>query len=41
MSVLISDHNVARTLRICDRALILDDGHLIAEGNARDIAGGA
>ena len=31
-SVLITDHNVAQTLRVCDRALIINDGRVFAEG---------
>ena len=34
IGVLITDHNVRETLAICDRAYILSDGRLIAEGNA-------
>ena len=36
-SVLITDHNVAQTLRVCDRALIIDNGHVIKEGTPRAI----
>jgi len=36
-SVLITDHNVAQTLRVCDRALIINDGRVIREGTPRDI----
>jgi len=36
-SVLITDHNVAQTLRVCDRALIIDNGHVIKEGTPRMI----
>lgn len=32
IGVLITDHNVRETLGICDRAYILSQGHLIAEG---------
>ena len=32
IGVLITDHNVHETLRICDRAYILSDGQVIAEG---------
>lgn len=32
IGVLITDHNVRETLRICDRAYILSDGRLIAAG---------
>ena len=34
IGVLITDHNVRETLAICDRAYILSDGRLIAEGGA-------
>jgi len=37
IGVLITDHNVRETLGICERAYILSDGGLIAEGNADDI----
>jgi lipopolysaccharide export system ATP-binding protein len=30
--VLITDHNVRETLGICDRAYILNDGGVLAEG---------
>jgi len=33
IGVLITDHNVRETLGICDRAYILGQGHLIAEGS--------
>jgi lipopolysaccharide export system ATP-binding protein len=36
-SVLITDHNVERTLEVCDRALIINDGLKLAEGSPRDI----
>lgn len=36
-SVLITDHNVAQTLRVCDRALIINDGRVIKEGTPRQI----
>jgi lipopolysaccharide export system ATP-binding protein len=34
IGVLITDHNVRETLGICDRAYILSNGKLIAEGNS-------
>lgn len=37
IGVLITDHNVKDTLDICDRAYIVHDGHIIAEGNAEAI----
>ena len=36
-SVLITDHNVPQTLKVCDRALIINDGQKIAEGTPREI----
>jgi lipopolysaccharide export system ATP-binding protein len=36
-SVLITDHNVAQTLRVCDRALIINDGQVFAQGHPRMI----
>ncbi|MCB1748357.1 MAG: LPS export ABC transporter ATP-binding protein [Gammaproteobacteria bacterium] len=37
IGVLITDHNVQETLRICDRAYIVNEGTIIAEGNAETI----
>ncbi|MDE0365798.1 MAG: LPS export ABC transporter ATP-binding protein [Gammaproteobacteria bacterium] len=34
IGVLVTDHNVRDTLDICDRAYIVNEGHIIAEGNA-------
>ena len=36
-SVLITDHNVAQTLKVCDRALIINDGRVIMEGTPKQI----
>jgi len=36
-SVLITDHNVAQTLRVCDRALIIGDGRVKFEGTPREV----
>ncbi|HWE03246.1 MAG TPA: LPS export ABC transporter ATP-binding protein [Tepidisphaeraceae bacterium] len=36
-SVLITDHNVAQTLKVCDRALIIADGEVMAEGTPREV----
>ena len=36
-SVLITDHNVAQTLKVCDRALIIDDGRVLFEGTPKQI----
>ncbi|MEM9166764.1 MAG: LPS export ABC transporter ATP-binding protein [Planctomycetota bacterium] len=35
IAVLITDHNVQQTLRVCDRACIIDDGSLFAVGTPR------
>ena len=37
IGVLISDHNVRDTLRICDRAYIIDEGKIVAEGDPQMI----
>ena len=37
IGVLITDHNVRETLDICDRAYIVNEGHIIAEGDAEAI----
>lgn len=37
IGVLITDHNVQETLRICDRAYIVNEGSIIAEGDAEAI----
>jgi lipopolysaccharide export system ATP-binding protein len=37
IGVLITDHNVKETLDICDRAYIVHEGHIIAEGTAEAI----
>lgn len=37
IGLLITDHNVRETLDICDRAYILNEGHIIAEGNPEAI----
>jgi lipopolysaccharide export system ATP-binding protein len=36
-SVLITDHNVAQTLKVCDRALIVGDGRIKFEGTPRQV----
>ncbi len=36
-SILITDHNVAQTLKVCDRALIINDGRVFKEGTPREI----
>jgi lipopolysaccharide export system ATP-binding protein len=35
--VLITDHNVRETLGICDRAYIISDGQVLAEGTPAQI----
>jgi len=37
IGVLITDHNVRETLGICDRAYILNEGEVIAQGTPNDI----
>ena len=37
IGVLITDHNVRETLDICEKAYIVGDGHIIAEGTAEDV----
>ena len=37
IGILITDHNVRETLDICETAYIVNDGQLIAEGNAETI----
>jgi len=37
IGVLITDHNVRETLKICDRAYILSDGKVLTSGTPRDI----
>jgi lipopolysaccharide export system ATP-binding protein len=37
IGVLITDHNVRETLDICEKAYIVSEGHIIAEGNAEQI----
>ena len=37
IGVLITDHNVKDTLDICDRAYVVDQGHIIAQGDAAAI----
>jgi len=41
IGVLITDHNVRETLDICDRAYIINDGKVIAEGGPRELLGNA
>ena len=37
MALLITDHNVRETLSLCDRALILNNGKIIAEGTQEEL----
>ena len=37
IGVLITDHNVRETLGICDRAYIVNEGHVLAEGTPDEI----
>ena len=37
IGVLITDHNVRDTLDICERAFIVGEGHIIADGTAQEI----
>lgn len=37
IAFLITDHNVQQTLRVCDRAYIIDSGRQFAEGPPRDL----
>ena len=37
IGVLITDHNVRETLDICDRAYIVNEGRIIADGTAHDV----
>ncbi|MBT5031774.1 MAG: LPS export ABC transporter ATP-binding protein [Proteobacteria bacterium] len=39
IGILITDHNVRETLDICDRACILSDGKVLAQGTAAEILG--
>ncbi len=36
-AILITDHNVQRTLEVCDRAIIIDAGKVLAQGAPRDL----
>ena len=41
IAVLITDHNVRETLGICDRAYIISDGRVLAEGTPAEIVANA
>jgi lipopolysaccharide export system ATP-binding protein len=36
-AILITDHNVQRTLEVCDRAIIINDGKVQAVGTPREL----
>jgi len=35
IAVLITDHNVQQTLRVCDRACVIEEGHVLCDGAPR------
>ena len=37
IGVLITDHNVRETLDICEKAYIVSEGHIIAEGDSQTV----
>ncbi len=37
IGVLITDHNVSETLKVCERAYIMNEGHIIAEGKPAEL----
>tara|TARA_B100000287_G_scaffold368970_1_gene365555 strand:- start:1298 stop:2023 length:726 start_codon:yes stop_codon:yes gene_type:complete len=37
ISILITDHNVRETLNLCDRAIILNEGRIIAKGTEQEL----
>jgi len=37
IGVLLTDHNVRETLDICEKAYIVSEGQIIAEGSAQEI----
>jgi len=37
ISVLITDHNIRETLNLCNRAIIMDAGKVIAEGSSQEL----
>jgi lipopolysaccharide export system ATP-binding protein len=37
IACLVTDHNVQQTLRVCERAYIIDEGKKFAEGSPRDL----
>lgn len=41
IGVIITDHNVRDTLKVCDRAYIISEGEILLEGNPEEIASSA
>ena len=39
VGIILSDHNVVDTLKITDRAYLIDDGSILVEGSPQEIAG--
>ncbi|MCB9838344.1 MAG: LPS export ABC transporter ATP-binding protein [Phycisphaeraceae bacterium] len=37
IAVLITDHNVQQTLRVCDRAYVIEEGRVLREGSPREL----
>ena len=37
ISILVTDHNVGAALEICNRALILSEGKILAEGSTNEL----
>ena len=37
MGILINDHNVAETLKLCDRSYVIGDGRILAQGTAQAV----
>jgi len=37
IAILITDHNVQQTLRVCDRAYIINEGHVLKQGTPRQL----
>jgi lipopolysaccharide export system ATP-binding protein len=36
-AILITDHNVQRTLEVCDRGIIIVDGKVLAQGTPKEL----
>lgn len=41
IGILITDHNVRETLGICEKAYIVSEGHIIAEGSSQEVLNNA